>query len=345
MKEIVEQFPAAGAFGRAEPWGHGHIHDTYRVTAGSGQFILQRINHAIFRDPAALMDNLQRVTEHLCRKQGERAVRVIAARDGAPYWRDAAGNWWRLLTFVAGTRTVETVESSRQAYEAAAAFGRFLLWMTDLPGPRLAVTIPHFHDTLHRHGALEKALAADARGRVTQAEPEITFALKREKVVSELMATPLPERISHNDCKINNVLFDIGTGVGVCVVDLDTVMHASPLHDFGDLVRATTCPAAEDERDLDRVRLELPLFEAVARGYFSAAGSLLTTEERRMLVLAGKLITFETGIRFLTDHLNGDTYFKIARPGHNLDRCRTQFRLVASIEQQEAALNRIVAAL
>jgi len=345
MKDICAHFQFDGAVTAIVPWGDGHIHDTYRVTCTGTRYILQRINHAIFKDPVALMANIQRVTEHLRRKQGERSVRVIPAVDGQPLWRDADGNFWRAFNFVEGTRSFEAVQSPQQAFEAARAFGRFLLWMSNFPAPRLHETIPHFHDTLRRHAALEKALNADVCGRVSAAEHEIAFALRREREVSALMATPLPERISHNDCKLNNVLFDERTGVGVGVVDLDTVMHASPLFDFGDLVRGTSCRAVEDERDLSKVQMDLTLFEAVARGYFASAGSLLTKEERQMLVLAGKLITFETGIRFLTDHLNGDTYFKIHREGHNLDRCRTQFALVASIEQNHAAMERIVARL
>ncbi len=345
MKEVITQFAVADKLGAVEPWGNGHIHDTYRLTCGKARYILQRINTNVFKDPVALMDNIARVTAHLQTKQGPRAVQLIAARDGQPFHRDAAGNYWRLFNFVAGTRSYEQVQSPAQAHEAARAFGRFLRWMGDLPAPRLHATIPHFHETLRRHGALEKAINADACQRVAVAEPEITFALKHEREVSALMETPLPERIAHNDCKLNNVLFDEQTGSAVCVVDLDTVMPASALYDFGDLVRGTSSTAAEDERDLGKVNMDLRLFEALARGYFAEAGGLLTREERQMLVLAGKLITFETGIRFLTDFLCGDTYFKVHRDGHNLDRCRTQFALVASIEQQQAAMEQIVARL
>lgn len=342
---IAARFALTDKLLTAEPWGNGHIHDTYRLTCASARYILQRINQRIFPQPLALMENLLRVTQHLQRKQGPRSVRLVAARDGQPFGRDEQGNYWRLAHFVEGTRSVEAVESTEQAYEAAAAFGRFLVWMTDLPAPRLHEVIPHFHNTLRRHAALEKAIEADVGGRVAVAETEIKFALKHEKDVSALLATPLPVRITHNDCKLNNVLFDGATGVAVCVVDLDTVMPASPLYDFGDLVRATSCRAAEDERDLNQVTMDLDLFAALAQGYFAEAGELLTAEERAMMVVAGKLITFETGIRFLTDFLNGDTYFKVHREGHNLDRCRTQFRLVESIEQQMAPMERIVARL
>jgi Ser/Thr protein kinase RdoA (MazF antagonist) len=342
---IAARFSLDGKLLSAEPWGNGHIHDTYRLTCDGARYILQRINHQIFKEPLALMENMARVTRHLQQQQGGRSVRLVAARDGQSFGRDEQGNYWRMFHFVEGTRSVEAVESTEQAYEAAAAFGRFLVWMMDLPLPRLHEVIPHFHNTLRRHAALEKAIEADVCGRVAVAETEIKFALKHERDVSALLATPLPVRITHNDCKLNNVLFDGATGVGVCVVDLDTVMHASLLYDFGDLVRATSCRAAEDERDLSRVALDLELFEALARGYFAEAGHLFTAEERQMLVVAGKLITYETGIRFLTDFLCGDTYFKVHREGHNLDRCRTQFHLVESIERQMTQMEQVVAVL
>ena len=342
LGSIAARFPLDGKVLAAEPWGNGHIHDTYRLDCGGARYIMQRLNDHVFADPRALMENLVRVTQHLRRKQGLRSVQLLMARDGQPFARDETGGYWRVFEFVEGTRTVESVESPEQAYQAAAAFGRFLVWMADLPRPKLHEVLPHFHNTLRRHAALEKALAADEWGRVAAAEPEIAFALRHERDVCALLETPLPVRITHNDCKLNNVLFDGATGVGVCVVDLDTVMHASPLYDFGDLVRATSCRAAEDEPDLTRVEMDGELFAALARGYFSEAGQLLTAAEREMMVVAGKLITFETGIRFLTDFLVGDTYFKTHREGHNLDRCRTQFRLVESIERQMGAMERIV---
>ena len=206
-------------------------------------------------------------------------------------------------------------------------------------------TIPDFHHTPKRFARLEQALAEDAVQRAQQARREIEFALRRKPMASLLLEAGLPERVTHNDTKINNVLLDDETGEETCVIDLDTVMPGLALYDFGDLVRTGTSPAQEDERDLARVTMQFPMFEALLRGYLSTASDFLTPAERRHLVLAGKIITFEIGLRFLTDFLAGDTYFKVHREGHNLDRCRTQFKLVESIEQQEEQMNKLVEAL
>jgi hypothetical protein len=212
--------------------------------------------------------------------------------------------------------------------------------------PRLHETIPDFHHTPKRFAALQRAIAADVKGRAKLAQPEIDFALAHESMAGVLIEaslhTDLPERITHNDTKFNNLLLDDATGESLCVVDLDTVMPGLVLYDFGDMVRTTTSPAAEDEQDLSKVTMQFPLFEALVRGYLSAAGGFLTETEKKFLAFSGKLITFEVGIRFLADYLAGDTYFKIHREGHNLDRCRTQFKLVESIEVQEEKMNRLV---
>jgi Ser/Thr protein kinase RdoA (MazF antagonist) len=218
--------------------------------------------------------------------------------------------------------------------------------LADLPGERLHETIPDFHHTPSRFARFQAALARDSHGRAAAAGPEIAFALARagevSVVVDALRDGSLPERVTHNDTKLNNVLLDDVTQEGVCVIDLDTVMPGSALYDFGDLVRTSTSPAAEDETDLSLVRMQLPMFEALVRGYLASARGFLTPREKELLPFAGKLITFEIGLRFLTDWLEGDTYFKIKRPAHNLDRCRTQFKLVASIEEQLPAMREIV---
>jgi aminoglycoside phosphotransferase (APT) family kinase protein len=217
--------------------------------------------------------------------------------------------------------------------------------LVNLPAPRLHSTIPDFHHTPKRLKAFEQALAADTAGRAVLAKPEIESAIAHHSMVSLLLDARLPNRVTHNDTKINNVMFDDATGEGICVVDLDTVMPGLALYDFGDMVRTATSPADEDEPDLSKVTMQLPMFEALARGYLSSAGSFLTKAEKQYLAFAGKLITFEQGIRFLTDFLAGDTYYKVHREGHNLDRCRTQFKLVESIEQQEEEMDRLVSAL
>jgi hypothetical protein len=355
LAAIAQAFDLPGEFISGVPTGSGHINDSYRITFEiAGQpthYILQRINHHIFADPAALMQNIQRVTSHLAAKlTGEpdnqrRSLTVIPTRDARSMHVDSLGNYWRVYRFIENTRTYDTVESAAQAYEAAKAFGHFQCLLDDLPAPRLHDTIPDFHHTPKRFAQLQRAIAADVANRAQLARPEIDFALAREAFTTVLLNAHLPERVTHNDTKFNNVLLDDRTGEGICVIDLDTVMPGLAPYDFGDIVRTTTSSAAEDERDLSKVTIEWAMFEAVARGYVASAGRFLTPAERGHLVAAGKLITFEQGLRFLTDYLAGDPYYKIHRPGQNLDRCRTQFKLVASIEQQEDAMQRLVESL
>jgi hypothetical protein len=214
--------------------------------------------------------------------------------------------------------------------------------LADLPAPRLHDTIPDFHHTPKRFAALEKAISADVANRAKLAKPEIEFALRHQAITGVLLAANLPERVTHNDTKFNNVMLDDVTGEGMCVIDLDTVMSGLVLYDVGDMVRTTTSPVKEDERDLSKVTMQFPMFEALMRGYLSPAADFLTPAEKKFLPFSGKLITFEIGLRFLTDFLARDTYFKVHRDGHNLDRCRTQFKLVESIEQQEEKMNQLV---
>lgn len=354
VRAVTRQFQIYGDFVSAGPYGNGHINDTYCVVfdqAGSRvRYIFQRINHLVFENPVALMENIARVTQHLGGKvvggddQSRRALTLISAHNGAPFHHDADGNCWRGYLFIEQARTYDTVQSTAQAFEAARAFGRFQSLLVDLPAPRLHETIPDFHHTPKRFLALEQAIAADAVNRAALAKPEITFARQHQAMTSLLLAATLPERVTHNDTKFNNVMLDDITGAGICVVDLDTVMPGLALYDFGDMVRTTTSPVQEDERDLTKVTMQFPMFEALVRGYLEAA-EFLTPAEKHHLAFAGKLITFEIGLRFLTDFLAGDTYFKVHREGHNLDRCRTQFKLVESIEQQELQMNKLVEGL
>ena len=233
-----------------------------------------------------------------------------------------------------------------QAEEAGKAFGTFQSLLSDLQGKRLHETIPNFHNTRMRFATLQKAIAEDRCNRARSAEKEIAFALKQEPWIGTLLDAhqrgEIPERITHNDTKFNNVMMDWETGHAMCVVDLDTVMPGLVLYDFGDMIRTTTSPTLEDEKDLSKVEMQMPMFEALARGYLSAAGDFLTTAEKSYLAFSGKLIAFTIGIRFLTDYLVGDTYFRVHRSGHNLDRCRTQFKLVDSIARQEKAMQQFV---
>ena len=352
VRDVARHFQIYGEFRSAEPYGSGHINDTYCAIfdqAGTvTRYILQRINHNIFKKPVSLMENIQRVTTHLAGKMsGEpdfsrRVLTLIPVRNGLFYHHDEQGNYWRAYLFIEKAKTYDAVESAGQAFEAARAYGRFQKLLADLPAPRLHDTIPDFHHTPKRFAALVKAIENDAANRAGLAKAEIDFALQRAAIVDVLINAKLPERVTHNDTKFNNVMLDDVTGEGVCVVDLDTLMPGLTLYDFGDMVRTATSPAKEDELDLTRVAMQLPMFEALLKGYLTFAVDFLTPAEKRLLAFSGKLITFEIGLRFLTDFLGGDTYFKVHRNGHNLDRCRTQFKLVESIEHQEAQMNKLV---
>jgi hypothetical protein len=359
--DISRQFQIYGDMLHAEPCKIGHINETYIAAYNQGgvhvRYVHQKLNTNVFKKPDGVMSNIERVTSHQRRKLVEQGVRdvsrrtltVIPTRDGQYYLRTKAGECWRTFAFVERARTYEAVESGMQAYEAGKAFGRFQSLLVDLSGPRLAETIPHFHNTRKRFAALQNAIAEDRVNRAKDAEPEIKFALKQEKIVDVILnglaKGRIPERITHNDTKFNNVMLDVETGKAMCVVDLDTVMPGCVLYDFGDMVRTTTSPTMEDELDLTKVQMHMPMFKALARGYLDAAGTFLTKAERSLIAFSGKLITFTIGIRFLTDFLSGDTYFRVHRPLHNLDRCRTQFKLVESIEKQEEVMQKFAESL
>lgn len=355
LKEISGNFNIAGDFVSADHYGSGHINDTFAAVFNQGgtkvRYILQRINHNVFRNPPALMDNIDRVTSHLHEKlsaggeASRRALSLIRSRNGLSYHLDKDGNFWRSYVFVEDAKTYNIIETEEQAFQAAKAFGEFQKYLVDLPGKRLCETIPDFHNTPKRFESFEKALAADSFNRAKSAKAEIEFAL-RHKDVSTLLLNlnregKIPERITHNDTKLNNVLLDSKTGEAICVIDLDTVMPGLALYDFGDLVRTSTSPAAEDEKDLCKVKMQMRMYKALVEGYLSTAKDFLTKTEIEHLAFSGKLITLEIGLRFLTDYISGDTYFKIHREGHNLDRCRTQFKLVSLIEEQEEKMNRM----
>ena len=352
VSAIAREFTIPGEFQGFVPFGNGHINDTYRVeyreNGSVERYILQRINHNVFRNPVALMENIERVTGHLATQvagqpdAGRRVLTLIPTHAGPSWHHDADGYYWRAYRFIDRASTFDAVESTAQAFQAARAFGQFQSHLAGLPEPRLHDTIPDFHNTPKRFAALEAAIAADVVNRAKDARAEIAFAMAHKPMTGVLLSAGLPERVTHNDTKFNNVMLDDATGEGICVIDLDTVMPGLALYDFGDMVRTTTSPAPEDEQDLSKVTMQFPMFEALVRGYIESASGFLTKEEKRLLAFSGKLITFEIGLRFLTDYLSGDTYFKIHREGHNLDRCRTQFKLVESIEQQEEAMNKLV---
>lgn len=357
LAQIARQFRIDGDLLSAESYGTGHINDTFLVTCKQGgrtiRYSFQRINHSIFKDPPSLMDNIIRVTDHIRNKHKQankmdilrRALTVILTQEGAGYYRDAEGSYWRAYLFIEGVRTYDVLESPDMAYRAAKAFGEFQGYLSDLPQPALAETIPDFHNTQKRYKTFLEVLEKDRCNRAASAKAEIDFLNANAGIIDVLPGLvkggQIPVRTTHNDTKINNVLFDTDTHEGICVIDLDTVMPGLSLYDFGDMVRTATCKAAEDERDLSKIEMDITFFEQIARGYAMEAADFLTDAEKQHLVFAGKLITFEQMIRFLTDHLEGDVYYKIHRPGHNLDRTRTQKKLVVSIQKQEERMNKL----
>jgi aminoglycoside phosphotransferase (APT) family kinase protein len=358
LEAVAGRFRIHGDFLGAEPYGSGHINDTYAVRVNQGgtlvRYIIQRINHNVFKNIPALMENIERVTRHLAGKLAasgagdvsRRSMTLIPTVEGGSHHRDGDGNSWRAYIFIEHAKTYDVLTSLDQAYQAARAFATFQGMLADLPDPPLNETIRDFHDGPKRYEAFLAVLDKDKHNRAARAKEEIDFLNHHAWIfdrLPELLAKgEIPVRSTHNDCKINNVMIDDETGEGVCVIDLDTLMPGLALYDFGDMVRTSTCPAAEDEQDLDRIVMDLPMFEKLVRGYLSAAGDFLTRAERDHLAFAGKMITLIIGTRFLTDYLAGDAYFKTHRKDHNLDRCRTQFKLLRSIAEQERAMQELV---
>ena len=348
LEEILQQFNLSADI---EPYGNGHINDTFLVTPK--KYILQRINVSIFKNPDELMDNIENVTSFLKEKiiaaggNPEReTLTVIPTKDGKKYYKLDDNNVFRMYIFVTETKSIENSKTPADLYEAGIGFGHFQKLLADFPVEKLYETIKDFHHTPKRIEALKEAIEKNAAGRADSVKDEIAFALENAAwagvVVKGIEEGLIPVRVTHNDTKINNILFDEVTGKAVCVIDLDTVMPGSMLYDFGDALRMGGSTAAEDETDLDKVWFEEKAFEAFAKGYMSEMKDALTEEEIRLLPLSVKLMTYECGIRFLTDYLNGDTYFKIHREHHNLDRARNQFKLVADITAKEEKLAEII---
>jgi len=339
MIEQALRFRTDGELIFCAPYGNGHINQTYLLVDSSArQYILQKINRSVFHDPESLMRNVSAVTAHLRKTAGNprEVLTLIPTPEGRAWFVDDDGETWRLYQFISDSVCLERAETAEDFRESAAAFGQFQRRLADFPAKTLSETIPHFHDTPARYAALHAAVEADACNRVKGVSREIEFALAREEYASTLTnlqaSGDLPPRVTHNDTKLNNVLFDRETRKALCVIDLDTVMPGLAVNDFGDSIRFGASTAAEDERDLTKVSLSLPLFEAYAEGFLSACGESLTGCERACLCDGAKSMTLECGVRFLTDYLSGDTYFKTSRDGQNLDRCRTQFKLVKDME-------------
>jgi len=338
MHSVLSCFALSGAPVSCEPYGSGHINGTQLVVCESGtRYILQHINTNVFREPEALMRNIELVTAHLRTKVSDPrgVLQLVPTHEGLSYAVDG-GAYWRVYELVEDSVCYQSADRAL-FYESAVAFGRFQNQLADFPATQLVETIPHFHDTPARYEAFYRAVENNTANRREQVSREIDFVREREPfshTLTDLQAAgELPLRVTHNDTKINNVLFDAKTNNALCVIDLDTVMPGLSVNDFGDAVRFGASTAAEDERDLSKVHFDLDLYETYLKGYLSTCGESLTKTEIAMLRVGAKMMTLECGMRFLTDHLNGDVYFHVSRPEQNLDRARTQFRLVEEMEQ------------
>ena len=351
--EIANHFALDDAAQTAEPYGCGHINDTYCVWGSNKRYILQRVNHNVFADVPALMDNMNRVTafvkEQVLARGGDpdrECLQLIPTKEGDPYLK-LDGNFYRMFVFVERTISLQMVEDPIHFYYSAVAFGTFQKLLAAFPADTLSEVIPNFHNTADRYVKFEAAVAADVKGRAAEVEAEIAFVRARkadtEKLVGLLAEGKLPLRVTHNDTKLNNVLLDDVTGKPMAVIDLDTVMPGLSLYDFGDSIRSGANPAAEDEADLTKVFCDVNLFEQYTKGFLEACGDALTELEKDLLPFGAYLMTLECGMRFLTDYLSGDTYFKIHYPDQNLRRCRTQLNLAADIQTKFETLSAIVA--
>lgn len=335
-------------------FGQGHINDTFCLTVENGKrYILQRISSAAFPHPDQLMRNIVGVTDYLrsviAAEGGDperETLSVIRTKAGEDFYTDPDGRAWRIFTFVESTVCLQSAETPELFYASAKAFGRFQHRLRDYPADTLFETIERFHDTENRLANFKKALAADVMGRAKDVSSEVDFVLKRENdcgvAMRALREGKLPLRVTHNDTKLNNVLMDEKTGEGLCVIDLDTVMPGLAINDFGDSIRFGANHSAEDEKDLSKVNFDLSLYDVYTKGFLEGASGTLTAQELSFLPWGAKLMTLECGIRFLTDYLEGDHYFAVHREGQNLDRCRTQFKLVADMENIWDDLNAVV---
>ena len=351
MKKIFDAFDIEF---NVLPYGNGNINDTY--CSNPTQYIIQRINTNIFTNPDELMENIENVTSFLKAKisaQGgdpdRETLTVVKTVDGKNCFKYDENNVYRVYTFIGNAKTVETDKTIEDLYNAGKGFGKFQQMLSDFPVEKLHETIKDFHNTPKRVEALKTAISEDKAGRAALVKDEIDFALKNAEFAStvvDLMAEgKVPSRVTHNDTKINNILFDEKTGKAVAVIDLDTVMLGSMLYDFGDALRMGASTAAEDETDIDKIHVDRECFECFTKGYLEETKDVLTPMEIELLPFSMKLLTFECGIRFLTDYLNGDTYFKIHRENHNLDRARNQFKLVAELNEIENELKETVKSL
>jgi len=357
-QEAISHFDFYGNFLDCEKYGNGHINDTYlvRFTQKDGsirKYIVQCIYTAIFHNPDDVMNNIINVTKYLkgiIEKEGgepdREAMVVIPTKDNKPYYQEEESCFWRAYLFIEDAICFETVEKPEDFYQSAYAFGRFQKLLSDFDASILAETIPNFHDTAIRFERFKEVVSEDKCGRAKDVADDIAFVMDRASDMSSctsmLAQGKLPLRVTHNDTKLNNVMLDKVTGKALCVVDLDTVMPGLSINDFGDSIRYGANTAAEDETDLSKVSLDLNLFKVYAEGFLEGCGGSLTETELEMLPMGAKMMTLECGMRFLTDYLEGDVYFKTHRPNHNLDRARCQFALVADMESKMNEMHAII---
>lgn len=358
IEEAIHAIAFEGKFIRYESYGNGHINDTFVLYYQLGEdimirYILQRINHDTFRNPEQLMENIVSVTEFLKKKitleNGDihrETINIILTKEGKSFYKDSIGSYWRAYAFIEGAISYEMVEKPDDFYQSAIAFGHFQYQLADYPAHTLHETILDFHNTPIRFKNFQKAVEEDKMGRVQEAVAEIEFIMEREKETHILMNLykegKLPLKVTHNDTKLNNIMIDNQTGKGICVIDLDTVMPGFAVNDFGDSIRFGASTGAEDEPDLLNVNFDLSLYELYTKGFLEGCKGSLTKIELDMLPMGAKMMTLECGIRFLTDYLQGDIYFRIHREKQNLDRSRTQFKLVADMEKNWEAMYAIV---
>ncbi|MBP1754713.1 MAG: hypothetical protein H6Q59_1111 [Firmicutes bacterium] len=355
--EAIDAMEFRGNYLKHERYGNGHINDTFLVTYQNGtkmiRYILQRMNHEVFKNPEILMENICGVTEYLRSKIADyggdterETMNVINTKVGKPFFQDSIGSYWRAYRFIEDATCYEQVKNPEDFYQSAVAFGRFQYLLAGYHTDRLHETIKDFHNTPARYKAFLAAVSGDVKGRRKEVEQEIDFICSHEqdmKVSTELLKSgELPLRVTHNDTKLNNIMIDNATGRGICVIDLDTVMPGLSINDFGDSIRFGANTASEDEIDLSKVSLDIELFELFTKGYLEGCQGSLTGKEMEMLPVGAKILTLECGMRFLTDYLQGDIYFRIHREKHNLDRCRTQLKLVEDMEHKWSQMNSIV---
>ena len=358
LQEVLEAFDFGGPVLTTQRYGGGHVNDTFLIHTSApadtqGHYILQRLSPVAFKHPDEVMANVMGVSEYLgnqIQQQGgdrsRESMAFMRPRCGQPYYTDSEGGAWRAYPFIDDIDCFDTAETPAVFAASGRAFGRFQRMLSDYPAETLYETIPNFHNTEDRLAKLKAAIAADPLGRVKNCQSEIDFVLRREAdcsvVVNAQRSGILPLRVTHNDTKLNNVLMDPITGEGLCIIDLDTVMPGLSVNDFGDSIRFGANHCAEDERDLSKMYLDLEMFAAYTEGFLEGAAGSLTDAEIEYMPWGARIITLECGMRFLTDYLEGDTYFHTQREGQNLDRCRTQFKLVADMEAHWNEMNEIV---